>query len=379
MDIHELLNTAIAKRASALHMVLGSPPMLRIDGKLVNANGGMPLDMESINDAFERITTVQAREKFEENMELDFAYSISGMGQFRCNASIQRGAVSLAIRLLPSMVPTIKDLELPAIFEKLIMEPRGLIIVTGPTGSGKTTTLASMINHLNLNGNSHILTIEDPIEYVHQSLNCVITQRQLGSDTLSFAHALRHVLRQDPDVILVGEMRDFDTAAAVLNIAETGHLVLSTSHAPSAPQAMERIIDLFPMHERNLAQTRLASLLVGVVCQTLVPRASGTGRVAAVEIMLANPAVKNLLREGKIYQLQNVIRTSRDAGMISMDESLVELYRKNIITLESVMRNCADHKEIENLTGGSKGKVVVRRNKAKASETIPLFKEGEPK
>jgi twitching motility protein PilT len=353
--------------------------MLRIDGKLVNANGGMPLDMESINDAFERITTVQAREKFEENMELDFAYSISGMGQFRCNASIQRGAVSLAIRLLPSMVPTIKDLELPAIFEKLIMEPRGLIIVTGPTGSGKTTTLASMINHLNLNGNSHILTIEDPIEYVHQSLNCVITQRQLGSDTLSFAHALRHVLRQDPDVILVGEMRDFDTAAAVLNIAETGHLVLSTSHAPSAPQAMERIIDLFPMHERNLAQTRLASLLVGVVCQTLVPRASGTGRVAAVEIMLANPAVKNLLREGKIYQLQNVIRTSRDAGMISMDESLVELYRKNIITLESVMRNCADHKEIENLTGGSKGKVVVRRNKAKASETIPLFKEGEPK
>ena len=231
------------------------------------------------------------------------------------------------------------------------MKPRGLVIVSGPTGSGKTTTLAAMIQHLNLNKSLHVVTIEDPIEYVHPSIKCAITQRQLGSDTLSFPQALKHILRQDPDVILVGEMRDLETAAAVLNVAETGHLVLSTGHAPSAPQAMERIIDLFPPHERPLTQSRLASLLSGVLCQVLVPRADGSGRVAAVEVMLANPAVRNRIREGKTYQLSNVIRTHRDIGMISMDEALVDLYLRKVINGKSLLDFCNDRAEVEKLIG----------------------------
>ncbi len=365
MDIIDLLKSAKDERASDLHMVLDTPPMFRIDGVLKSVNGSQPLTAQDIRVAFEQITTPRERAHFEENRELDFSYAIPEVAQFRCNASIQRGAISLAIRLLPAEVPTIKQLELPAVFEELITQPRGLIIVTGPTGSGKTTTLAAMINHLNKTDSRHILTIEDPIEYVHHSDKSVITQRELGSDTYSFGHALRHVLRQDPDVILVGEMRDMETAAAVLNIAETGHLVLSTSHAPSAPQALERIIDLFPLHERNLAQTRLASLLVAVICQTLVPRASGTGRIAAVEIMLANDAVKNLVREGKIYQLHNVIVTNRENGMISMDEALTELYKKGVIKYDTVMRYCTNCKEVENIIGGSKGKVIVRKSKSR--------------
>jgi twitching motility protein PilT len=351
MDITEILSQSKKLGASDLHMVVASPPMLRINGSLGSTNGSEPLTAMEINEAFLQLTSPEERDIFHKQMELDFGYSISGVGQFRCNAAMQRGAISLAIRLLPATIPTIEELELPQICNQLIMKPRGLIIVTGPTGSGKTTTLAAMINHLNINDSRHILTIEDPIEYVHPSINCAITQRELGSDTHSFAQALKHVLRQDPDVILVGEMRDLETAASVLNVAETGHLILSTGHAPSAPQAMERIIDLFPMHERQLVQSRLASLMIASLCQTLVPRADGSGRVAAVEIMLANPAVKNLLREGKTYQLHNAIRTHRDVGMITLDEVLVDLYLKGIISGESVVNFCNDRQEVEKLIG----------------------------
>ncbi len=356
MDIFELLKLAKAKGASDLHLVVASPPLLRINGNLEPADSSEPLMVADINEAFMQITTPEEREKFHKEMELDFGYTIAGVGHFRCNAAKQRGAISLAVRLLPPKIPTIAELELPAIFEQLIMKQRGLIIVTGPTGSGKTTTLTAMLNHLNMNDSRHIVTIEDPIEYVHPSIGCAITQRELFSDTHSFSQALKHVLRQDPDVILVGEMRDLETAAAVLNVAETGHLVLSTGHAPSAPQAMERIIDLFPLHERPLAQSRLASLLIAVICQTLVPRAIGKGRVAAVEIMLANSAVRNLLREGKIYQLANAIRTSHDEGMISLDESLVDLYMRRVISLETVYKFCNDRKEVDAIIGGSRMK-----------------------
>ncbi len=273
------------------------------------------------------------------------------MGYFRCNAAMQKAFISLAIRLLAPIVPTLDELGLPDICKTLALRKRGLVIITGPTGSGKSTTLAAMIQHLNLNDHRHIITVEDPIEYVFKNVNCAITQRELGKDTVSFAEALRHVLRQDPDVIMVGEIRDLDTAAAVLTIAETGHLVLSTGHAPSAPQAMERIIDLFPLHERSLAQTRLASLLVAALCQTLVVRADGTGRVAAVEIMMGNTAVSNLLRDGKIYQLPNVIRTGREAGMISMDEALKELYFKRLITADAAFAHCNDRDELAKLLG----------------------------
>ncbi len=233
--------------------------------------------------------------------------------------------------------------------QTLITQKRGLIVATGPTGSGKSTTLAAMIQHLNLNESRHIVTIEDPIEYVYTPIKCAITQRELGKDTLSFSRALRHILRQDPDVILVGEMRDVDTASAVLNIAETGHLILTTGHAPSASQAIERIVDLFPPYERPLAQARLASLLIGVLCQSLVPRADGSGRIAAMEIMLANAAVRNLIREGKIYQLNNVIRTYASVGMISLDEALVRLYSKGVITGKILFEFCSDRKEISRL------------------------------
>jgi twitching motility protein PilT len=351
MDILALLRTAKDRAASDIHLVASSPPLLRIDGSLQAISNGAPLTGEDIRQAFNQITTPEQQADFEKNLELDFGYSMPDVGHLRGNAAQQRGAISLAIRLLPAQIPTIDELELPEICKQLAIRPRGLIIVTGPTGSGKSTTLAAMINHLNQYQSRHVVTIEDPIEYVHPSVKCAITQRQLGSDTTSFANALKHVLRQDPDVILVGEMRDIDTASAVLTIAETGHLVMSTGHAPSATQAMERIIDLFPPEERHLAQTRLASLLVGVLCQVLVPRADGIGRIAAVEIMLANPPVRNLIREGKIYQLPNVIRTHRDIGMITLDEALVSLYLKQIITGETLLAFCNERVEVEKLIG----------------------------
>ncbi len=351
MDIFSLLREAASKGASDLHMVVSSPPLLRVNGLLEAVNGTKLLTANEINQAFLQITTPEQRESFHHHLELDFNYSLSEVGQLRCNAAQQRGAISLAVRLLPAEVPTIDELELPAIYKELAMKQRGLIVVTGPTGSGKSTSQAAMIQHLNENESRHVVTIEDPIEYVHPSIKCAITQRQLGSDTLSFAEALRRVLRQDPDVILVGEMRDLDTAAAVLSIAETGHLILTTGHAPSASQAVERVIDLFPPHERPLAQTRLASLLVAVLFQTLVPRIDGSGRIAATEILLANAAARNLIREGKTYQLPNVIRTSREIGMVSLDEALVNLYLKRIISYEAVLTFCWDRKEVEKLTG----------------------------
>lgn len=351
MDIFSLLKTGKSRRASDLHLVVGTPATFRVDGSLEAADGAAPLSSEDVNEAFLQITTPEEREHFHRQLELDFGYTLPAVGRLRCNAAQQRGSISLAVRLLPPKIPTLDELELPQIFKQLAVKPRGLVIVTGPTGSGKSTTLAAMVQHLNLNEARHVITIEDPIEYIYASIKCAITQRQLGSDTLSFTNALKHILRQDPDVILVGEMRDPETADAVLTVAETGHFILTTGHAPSATQAMERVIDLFPPHERHLAQTRLASLLVAAVCQVLVPRADGSGRIAAVEIMLGNPAAKNLIREGKLYQLPNVIRTHRDIGMISLDEALVSLYLKGTITGESVLDFCNDRQEVEKLIG----------------------------
>ena len=351
MDVLSLLREGKSQKASDLHLVVASPAMFRINGSLEPTNGAVLLTAEEVNEAFLQITTPEEREHFHRHLELDFGYTLPGVGRLRCNAAQQQGSISLAIRLLPPKIPTIDELELPEICRHLVMKPRGLVIVTGPTGSGKTTTMAAMIQHLNFSETRHVVTVEDPIEYVHTSQKCAVTQRQLGTDTLSFANALKHILRQDPDVILLGEMRDPDTADAVLTLAETGHFILTTGHAPSATQAMERIIDLFPPHQRHLAQTRLASLLVAVLCQALVPRADGSGRIAAMEIMLGNPPVKALIREGKIYQLPNVIRTHRDIGMISLDEALVSLYLKGTISGDTLLGFCNDQKEVEKLIG----------------------------
>ncbi len=349
IDVITLIRIAKIRGASDLHLSCGCPAMLRLNGQLVQADDNNLLTPAEMEDAFNQITTDEERKTFYRDLELDWGYSIPDLVRVRCNAAMQRGTISMVMRLIPSSIPDIDTLDLPEICKDLILRPRGMLIVSGPTGSGKSTTLAAMINYLNHKEKRRIVTIEDPIEYVYTSDKCSITQRELGGDTHSFAEALRHVLRQDPDVILVGEMRDLETASAALTIAETGHLVLTTGHAPSSYQAVERIIDMFPPHERGLAQTRMASLLNGILCQALVPRVGGKGRAAAVEIMLANPAVRNLIREGKIHQLPNAIRTNARMGMQLLDQALVSLHKDGVISTESVYAFCNEPEEVEKL------------------------------
>jgi twitching motility protein PilT len=351
MDIFNLVRSAAEKGASDLHLVADNAPIFRING-LLQPEADLPiLTPDDITQAFQQVTTEKERADFTHRMELDFGYTLPNVGRMRCNAARQRGTLALTIRLIPLTIPTLEELGLPAICQDLIMKPRGLVVVSGPSGSGKSTTLAAMIDYLNSTENRRVITLEDPIEYVYSNNRCTITQRELGSDTVSFADALKHVLRQDPDVILVGEMRDLDTASAVLTVAETGHLVLTTGHATSAAQAVERIIDLFPTHERHLAQTRLASLLIGILCQTLIPKVDGAGRVAAVEVMLALPAVKNIIREGRLHQLPNTIATQAQAGMMLLDNALLNLYRSGIISGDSLFSICNDREEVAKLMG----------------------------
>jgi len=354
MDIVSLLKLGRERNASDVHLVAGNSPVLRIHGVLTTLTDKPVLTGEDIQHGFESMTGHEGIERFQRNSELDFSYSIPKCGRFRVNVARQMGTTSMVIRILPPTIPRIEELGVPAICRDLVSRPNGLIVISGPTGSGKSTTLAAMIDHLNRSKNARgrrIVTVEDPVEYVYTSENCIISQRELGNDTQSFVEALRHVLRQDPDVILIGEMRDTDTAAAALTIAETGHLVLTTGHAPSAPGVIERIIDLFPVQERHLVQSRLASLLVAVLCQALVPRVDRPGRVAAVEVMLANTAVRNIIREGKIFQLPNVMRTHQQDGMLLLDQSLTRLYRDGIINSRDLYAFCNDRDEIDRVIG----------------------------
>jgi len=350
-DIIALLKLAKSRNASDLHLVANRPPLLRINGSLLPVSELPDLSAEDIEQALRQAASDRQMADFERCMELDFGMSLADVGRIRFNAARQRGSVSIVMRLLPMVIPSPEFLGLPKICTELIMRPRGLVIISGPTGSGKSTTLASMIDYLNSIESRRVVTIEDPIEYTYENRRCTITQREIGTDTISFADALRHVLRQDPDVILVGEMRDLETASAALTVAETGHLVLTTGHAPSAYQAVERVTSLFPPHERYLAQARLASLLLGILCQALVPKADGSGRVAAIEVMMANAAVRNLIREGKSFQLPNVIRMNSNNGMELLDQALVRLYRAEMITKERVYEFCNDPEEIAKLAG----------------------------
>jgi twitching motility protein PilT len=333
--------------------------MLRLHGELVPAENDILLTAADMQDAFDQITSEQEKAEFKKALELDIGYSVPDLVRVRCNAAWQRGTISLAMRLVSNTIPDIDSLNIPALCKELILKPRGLLVISGPTGSGKSTTLAAMIDYLNKTASRRVVTVEDPIEYIYTSHKCNITQRELGDDTHSFAEALRHILRQDPDVILVGEMRDLETASAALTIAETGHLVLTTGHAPSSYQAVERIIDMFPPYERQLAQTRLASLLIGIMCQALVPKVDGQGRAPAVEIMLANSAVRNLIREGKIHQLPNAIRTHARLGMQLLDQALVTMHRNGVISRDNVYAYCNDHDETVKLIANADDKEQV--------------------
>ena len=352
MDILSLVHLAAEKKTSDVHIVAFSPPMFRIRGAMQPVTEMASLTPDEIDQALQQITTEAQRAVFNRDLELDFGYTVPGVGRIRGNAAKQRGTTSLVIRLLPSVVQSFEELGLPEVCKELILKPRGLVVISGPTGSGKSTTLSAMINYLNSTESRRLVTIEDPIEFVYTNNKCVITQRELGGDTKSFAEALRHVLRQDPNVILVGEMRDLETASAALEIAETGHLILTTGHAPSAPQTIERIIDMFPPHERATVQSRLASLLVGVLAQVLVPTSDGKGRVAAREIMLATPAIKSNIRDGKVYQIPNVMMTQARTGMVLLDTALINLYRKGVISRESVLAYCNEVEEVTKLMGG---------------------------
>ena len=300
-------------------------------------------------EVFDAVTNQNQKESFRNNLELDFAYTLPDSTRFRVNACMQRGTIGFVFRVIRGIIPTTEELGLPPICKELILKPNGLIMLTGPTGCGKSTSLAAMIEYLNQTHEKRVITIEDPIEYIYKNNRCVISQREVGLDTHSFEAAVKHALRQDPNVILVGEMRDTETASMVLMAAETGHLVLSTGHASSAPLTVERIIDLFPTYQQTLAQTRLAAVLHGVLCQALLPRADGRGRVPAIEVMLANSAVRNLIREGKSHQLQNVIRSSQQMGMFTIDEALIRLYKARLVEREDVLYHCVDKDEVSRM------------------------------
>jgi twitching motility protein PilT len=353
MHIDDLLRMTVAKGASDLHLKAGGVPILRIDGDLVPQKQLPEMTSEDMERVFEEATTDAQRISLAEELELDFAYQANGIGRFRVNAYLQGCTVSLACRPIQTQLPTIDELGLPEMCKSLVLKPRGLIVVTGPTGCGKSTTLAAMMNYLNNQEKRKVVTIEDPIEFVHQDEKCVFSQRELGEDTRSFANALKHALRQDPDVILVGEMRDLETMATALTAAETGHLVLTTLHTPSAAQAIDRFIDIFPPHQQHQVRMQLSTTLEGVLYQMLVPRSDGSGRVAAVEIMLATSAVRNLIRQGKTYQLVNAIQMGSQFGMQTLDQALLALYRNGIISRAEALAQSIDVEEFEEMLGES--------------------------
>ncbi len=354
LGVGDLLRRMVEAEASDLHMKAGSPPVLRVHGGLEPQD--LPtLTVEAMRRALSEILTPEQADLFEREKELDFAFSAAGIGRFRVNAALQRGSIALAFRLVRSDIPTLDDLGLPEVCRSLVLKPRGLVLVTGPTGSGKSTTLAAMIDYLNEREQRHVVTIEDPIEFVHRDKRCLISQRELGADTRSFAVALKHTLRQDPDVILVGEMRDLETIALALTAAETGHLVLATLHTPSAAQAIDRIIDSSLPHQQQQVKVQLSTVLEAVLCQTLVPRADASGRVAAIEVMIATSAVRNLIREGKTFQIPNVIQTGSQHGMQTLEQALADLCRRNVITRDDALARCANPDELDRLLGRGAG------------------------
>ena len=336
-SIYDLLKIMIEKGASDLHITTASPPRLRVDGKLVPLDHPQLTPVETKSLCYSILTDAQ-KHKFEENSELDLSFGVKGLSRFRGNVFMQRGAVAGAFRTIPFEIRTFKDLGLPEVMNEIVKKPRGLILCTGPTGSGKSTTLAAMIDRINSERYEHIITVEDPIEYLHGHKKCLINQREVNADTASFKDALKYVLRQDPDVVLIGEMRDLETIEAALTVSETGHLTLATLHTNSAVQTINRIIDVFPAHQQEQIRVQLSFVLEGVLSQQLIAKRSGKGRVLAVELLIPNPAIRNLIREDKVHQIYSTMQTGQTKfGMQTMNQSLIELYTKGHISYEDAI------------------------------------------
>jgi twitching motility protein PilT len=349
VNLQDLLKTMIEKGASDLHLTTGVPPVLRLHGRLIPMEIQALVPAETKSLAYSILTDAQ-KHKFEEEKELDFSFGVKGLSRFRANVFLQRGAVAVAIRTIPYNILSFQELGLPKVVADLCEKPKGLILVTGPTGSGKSTTLASMINKINSEHQEHIVTIEDPIEYVHSHKRCIVNQREMNSDTYSFKAALKSVLRQDPDKVLIGEMRDLETIEAALIIAETGHLTLATLHTNSAVQTINRVIDVFPSHQQPQIRAQLSFVLEGVLCQMLIPKTSGQGRVLALEIMIPNPAIRNLIREEKVHQIYSAMQTGQDKyAMQTMNQSLLNHVLVRNITLEEALSRSTMPEELSQM------------------------------
>jgi len=354
-NLHQLLKAMVEKGASDLHVTTGSPPQLRIDGSLVPLKTPPLTPVETKQLCYSILTDAQ-KHRFEEENELDLSFGVKGLSRFRANVFMQRGAVAGAFRTIPFKILTFAELGLPPVVAELAKKPRGLVLVTGPTGSGKSTTLASIIDKINTDRHEHIITIEDPIEYLHPHKNCLVNQREVGADTGSFKKALKYILRQDPDVVLIGEMRDLETVEAALVISETGHLAFGTLHTNSAVQTINRILDVFPPYQQPQVRAQLSFVLEGVLTQNLLPRAGGPGRVLIIEVMVPNPAIRNLIREDKIHQVYSQMQVGQTKfGMQTFNQSLVAAVAKRLITIEEAMNRSSDVDELKNLLSNSAG------------------------
>jgi twitching motility protein PilT len=359
LNLHQLLKELVDRGGSDLHITTNSPPQLRVDGELLPLNLPPLTAVETKQLCYSVLTEAQ-KHKFEEDNELDLSFGVKGLSRFRGNVFVQRGAVAGVFRVIPYKILTFEELGLPPVVKDLTEKPRGLILVTGPTGSGKSTTLASMIDKINTDRHSHIVTIEDPIEYLHPHKGCIVNQREVGADTKGFRNALKYVLRQDPDVVLIGELRDLETIEAALTLAETGHLCFATLHTNSCAQTINRIIDVFPPYQQTQVRTQLSFVLEGVLSQTLIPRMGTHGRVLCLEVMVPNPAIRNLVREDKIHQIYSQMQVGQEKfGMQTMNQSLHSLYIRRIISLEDAMGRSPEPDELKQMlaSGGMPGQV----------------------
>ena len=368
LNLRTLLEEMIERNASDLHITAGERAKMRIDGDIVNSTNDYVLSPKDTLQIAYSVLTEQQKKRFEMDDELDFSFGIQGLARFRGNCFKQRGCVSMVMRQIPITIKTFADLNLPPVIARMAEKPRGLVLVTGPTGSGKSTTLAAMIDKINRERKGHIITVEDPIEFIHRHQGCIINQREVGTDTKSFANALKYALREDPDVLLIGEMRDLETIQAALTIAETGHLAFATLHTNSAAEAVNRIIDVFPAHQQSQVRAQLAFVLEGVITQTLLPRRSGKGRVMAAEILVITPAIRSLIRDDKVHQIYSSMQSGKKHGMQTMNDALYQLYMAREVDEEECVRVSSDPTEFYRLIGKTmvEGDTASREGPTKA-------------